>query len=64
MVKRVCEKCGARLTSEDVMKIKKENGSWMEIPLSLCPDCFTARMRKQAYSDKKYPERKRTTFSS
>jgi NAD-dependent SIR2 family protein deacetylase len=48
MKERKCVKCGARLTDEDVMKIKKENGSWEEIPLSICPDCFTKQMRKQA----------------
>jgi len=48
MEERKCLKCGAKLTDEDVMKIKKEDGSWEEIPLSICPDCFTEQMRKQA----------------
>jgi len=48
MEERKCVKCGAKLTDEDVMKIKNEDGSWEEIPLSICPDCFTKQMRKQA----------------
>ena len=48
MEERKCLNCGAKLTNEDVMKIKKEDGSWEEIPLSICPDCFTEQMRKQA----------------
>ena len=48
MGERKCVKCGAILTDEDVMKIKKEDGSWDEILLSICPDCFTKQMRKQA----------------
>jgi hypothetical protein len=38
--KRKCEKCGALLTDEDVMKIKNEDGSWTTIPLPVCPECF------------------------
>ncbi len=48
MIKRKCEKCGANLTDEDVMKIKNENGSWETIPLPLCPDCFSKQMRERA----------------
>jgi len=39
---------GTNLTDEDVMKIEKEDGSCKETPLSICPDCFTEQMRKQA----------------
>lgn len=45
MGERKCVKCGASLTEEDVMKIEKEDGSWEEIPLSICPNCFTEQMR-------------------
>ncbi len=43
----MCGMC-ASLTDEDVMKIQKEDGSWEKIALSVCPDCFTKQMRKQA----------------
>ncbi len=48
MEERKCVKCGASLTDEDVIKIEKEDGSWEEIPLLVCPDCFTKQMYKQA----------------
>ncbi len=44
---RECAKCGAGLTDKDVMKIQKEDGSWEEIPLPVCPDCFKKQMREQ-----------------
>jgi len=46
MRERKCVKCGAVLTDEDVMKIQKDDGSWEEIPLSICPKCFKGEMRK------------------
>jgi len=48
--KRKCENCGALLRSEDVMKIKLENGSWESVPLPVCPNCFKERMRQRAYT--------------
>jgi len=49
MAQRKCEKCGAILGDEAVMKIKLENGSWETIPLPVCPRCFKERMRQLAY---------------
>ena len=50
MTKRKCEKCGASLTDEDVMKLKLEDGSWQVIPLPVCPACFTKQMAERARS--------------
>jgi hypothetical protein len=55
--KRKCEKCGAVLSDEDVMKIKFENGSWETIPLPMCPRCFKERMRLLAYNREKTSNR-------
>jgi hypothetical protein len=46
--KRTCEKCGAILTEEDVMKIKVETDSWEIIPIPVCPECFMNRIRKRS----------------
>lgn len=35
------------------MKIKDEEGSWMTIPLPICPDCFRKQMRERAYGKPK-----------
>ena len=45
---RKCEKCGASLSDEDVMKIKVADGSWEVVPFTLCPKCFTDHMRELA----------------
>lgn len=45
---RKCEKCGASLSDEDVMKIKVADGSWEVVPFTLCPKCFTDHMRALA----------------
>jgi len=50
MKERKCEKCGASLTDEDVMKVKFEDGSWEVIPLPVCPNCFAKHMAEQAGS--------------
>ncbi|MCK5627958.1 hypothetical protein KAI12_00690 [Candidatus Bathyarchaeota archaeon] len=47
-MRRRCERCKAPLSEEDVMKIGLEDGSWEEIPLPLCPNCFKDRMHELA----------------
>jgi len=50
MKERKCERCGASLTDEDVMKLKFEDGSLEVVPLPLCPDCFAKQLAEQAPS--------------
>ena len=45
---RKCEKCGASLSDEDVMKIKVAEGYWEVVSFTLCPKCFTDNMRALA----------------
>ena len=40
MGERMCVKCGAALSDEDVMKIILEDGSYEVFPFSTCPKCF------------------------
>ncbi|MCW4027603.1 MAG: hypothetical protein NWE76_08990 [Candidatus Bathyarchaeota archaeon] len=54
---RKCERCGAALTDEDVMKIQIEDGSWETIPLPVCPGCFAQQMRELALDRRQESER-------
>jgi hypothetical protein len=45
---RKCEKCGAILTDEDVMKIILEDGTCEVFPFSTCPECFKKELLERA----------------
>ena len=50
---RKCERCGADLTDEDVMKIVLEDGSCETFPFSTCPECFKKELLEKAHVKKR-----------
>ena len=53
MTDRKCERCGADLTDEDVMKIVLEDGSCETFPFSTCPECFKKELLEKAHVKKR-----------